>query len=74
MWFLGESIHIDEMKIGFQGMHKEKKQITHKTEGDGFQCDALCDEGYTHQIYFRNHPDPEKYLKLGMSPLNSRVL
>ena len=58
VWLLGESISIDETKIGFQGMHKDKKWITYKTEGDGFKCDALCDEGYTYQIYFRNHSSP----------------
>ena len=73
VWLLGESIYMDVTTILFQGMHKNKQWITYKTEGDGFQCDA-CDKSYTHQIYFRNHPSPENYLKLGMSPLHSRVL
>ena len=71
---LAETISIDEMTIGFQGMHRDKKRITYKTEGDGFQCDALCDNGFTYQVYFRNHPAPEKYLQIGMSLLHSRVL
>ena len=37
---------IDEMKIGFQGMHAVKKRITYKAEGDGFQVDALCEDGF----------------------------
>ena len=73
-WLLGELISIDEMTIIFQGMHKDKRWITHKTKGNGFQCDALYNKGYTYEIYFRNHPAPENYLKLGMLPLHSRVL
>ena len=73
-WILTKTISINEMTIDFQGMHQDKKRITYKTEGDGFQCDALCDNGFTYQVYFRNHPAPEKYLKIGMSPLHSRVL
>ena len=61
-WLFRELIYIDKMEIGFQGMHKDKQRITYKTEGNGFHCDALCEEGYTYQIYFINHPAPEKYL------------
>lgn len=35
-WMLVETISIDEMTIGFQGMHRDKKRISYKTEGDGF--------------------------------------
>lgn len=49
-------------------------RITYKAEGDGFQCDAICESGYTYTFYFRNQPAPEKYTKLGISPLHSRVL
>ena len=31
----------DEQTLGFQGQHADKLRITHKGEGDGFQCDAL---------------------------------
>ena len=55
-------------------MHKDKQRITYKTEGNGFHCDALCEEGYTYQIYFINHPAPEKYLQIGIQVLQSRVL
>ena len=73
-WLLGVCFAIDEMTIGFQGMHADKRRITYKNEGDGFQADALCDDGYTYQFYFRNHPAPQKYLSKGLSPLHSRVL
>jgi hypothetical protein len=71
---LGECASVDEMTIGFQGSHKDKRRITYKAEGDGFQCDALCQEGYCYQHYFRNDPAPKKYVALGLSPLHARVM
>ena len=73
-WWVGEYCAVDEMTIGFQGMHADKRRITYKAEGDGFQADALCDDGYCYQFYFRNHPAPKKYLEKGLSPLHSRVM
>jgi Transposase IS4/SAP domain len=73
-WMLGQNVSVDEQTIGFQGNHKDKLRITYKSEGDGFQCDALCQEGYTYAFYFRNHPAPKSYLDQGYSPLHSRVL
>ena len=63
VWNLGQEFSIDEMKIGFQGKHGDKRMITYKRAGDGFQCDALYENGFTYQFYFRNHPDSLKYLK-----------
>ena len=74
VWNLGQEISIDEMTIGFQGRHVDKRRITYKRAGDGFQCDALCESGFTYQFYFRNHPAPLKYLKMKLSPLHSRVM
>jgi hypothetical protein len=65
---------MDEQMIGFQGRHVDKLRISYKNEGDGFQCDALCDEGYTYSFYFRNDPAPKKYTKMGLSPLHARVM
>ena len=45
-WRLGRDISGDEQTIGFQGKHEDKLQITYTTEGDGFQCDAICDSGF----------------------------
>ena len=42
-------------------------------EGDGFQCDALCDNGYTITFYFIHEPPPKKYTKQGLSLLHARV-
>jgi hypothetical protein len=73
-WDLGPDIAIDEQTIGFQGRHKDKLRITYKNEGDGFQCDAVCDSGFTFTFYFRNQPAPKKYIDKGLSPLHARVM
>ena len=43
-------------------------------EGDGFQCNALCSDGYTFAFYFRNEPPPAEYIKKGLSPLHAQVM
>jgi hypothetical protein len=73
-WMLGPCFSIDEMTLRFKGQHKDKRRITYKAEGDGFQCDALCQEGYCYQHYFRNDPAPKKYINQGLSPLHSRCM
>ena len=70
-WRLGHDISGDEQTIGFQGRHADKLRITYKAEGDGFQCDAICDAGYTWTFFFRNKPAPQKWIRLGYLPLHS---
>jgi hypothetical protein len=70
----GECASVDEVTTGFQGSHKDKRRITYKAEGDGLQCDALCQEGYCYQHYFRNDSAPKKYVALGLSPLHAHVM
>ena len=57
---LSEWISIDEQTIGFKGKHGDKLRASCKQEGDGFQCDAICDDGFACSFYFRNEPPPEK--------------
>jgi len=71
---LGEHAAVDEQTIGFQGRHGDKMRITFKRAGDGFQCDVLCENGFTFAAYFRNVPPPDKYIKQGLSPLHARVM
>ena len=73
-WRLGQNISGDEQTIGFQGRHSDKLRITYKAEGDGFQCDALADSRFTWTFYFHNQLAPEKWTKLGYSPLHSHIL
>ena len=73
-WECGVEISVDEQTLKFQGHHIHKLRITYKKEGDGFQCDALCSDGYTFAFYFRNQPPPEKYVHQGLSPLHARVM
>ena len=68
------SIAVDEMTMRFKGKHADKLRITFKAEGDGFMADALCDDGFTYRIYFRNEPVPVHYLSKGLSPLLSRTM
>jgi hypothetical protein len=71
---MGKFISIDEQTIGFKGMHVDKLRISYKKEGDGFQCDALCCNGYTYSFFMRNMPAPKKYLDKGLSPLHACCL
>jgi Transposase IS4 len=76
-WNLGRSFAIDEMTIGFQGRCRFKQRITYKAEGDGFQCDALCDDkGYTYSFYFRSgicEPHFDHVSLQGIAPLHKRM-
>ena len=74
IWNLGQEFSIYGMTIGFQGKHGGKIRITYKRAGDGFQCDTLCENGFTYQFYFRNHPAPLNYLKKKLPPLHSCVM
>ena len=56
IWLLGACFAIDEMTIGFQGMHADKKRITYKSERDGVQAYALCEDRFCFQFYFQNDP------------------
>ena len=42
--------------------------------GDGFQFDALCENGFTYQVYFLNHTATPKYIKMKLSLIHSRVM
>ena len=70
---VGVNISIDEQTIGCQGRHPDILRINYKAEGDGFQCDALCCDGYTYTFYFRNQPPPKVFTDMKMSPLHARV-
>ena len=73
-WHLGCDISGDEQTIGFQGKHSDKLHLTYRAEGDGFQCDAPCESGFTFTFYFHNQPALKKYLQQGYAPLHSRIL
>ena len=77
MWVPGIFVAIDEQTIGFQGQSGLKLRISYKQEGDGFQCDAVCDSGYTFSFYFRHGAPPDlddKYKDLDLSPTARRVV
>ena len=74
IWLPRACFAIDETKIGFQGMHADKKRITYKAEGYGFQVDALCEDGFCFHFYFWNDPANVEYTKTGLLPLHSSVM
>ena len=43
---------IYEQTIGFQCIHKDKLHVTYNNNGDIFQADAICEEGYTYTFVF----------------------
>ena len=71
---IGKIISVDEQTCGFKGWNASKLRITYNKEGNGFQCNALCDDGYTFTFYFRHDPPPEKYNAIGISPIHARVM
>jgi len=70
---LGKYLSGDEHIIGCQGRHPGILRINYKREGDGFQCDCICSNGYTYSFYFRNQNAPKRYTDKGISPLHSQV-
>ena len=72
-WLLGVVFSADEQTQGLQGNHANTKRITYKAEGDGFQCNALCQDGWTHQEHFWNEPAHPEYLIMGLLPLQAHV-
>jgi len=77
MWVTGKWVAIDEQTLGFKGKSGMKLRISYKNEGDGFQCDAVCDRGYTYSFYFR-HGDaptlPAEFDEFELSPTARRVV
>ena len=77
MWRTGKWVSIDEQTLGFKGRHGMKLRISYKREGDGFQCDAVRDRGYTYSFYFRHGDAPElgdEFKHLDLSPTARRVV
>jgi len=77
MWTTGRCVSIDEQTLGFKGKHGMKLRISYKREGDGFQCDAICESGYTFAFWFRHGDAPvlsKEFKHLDLSPTARRVV
>ncbi len=77
MWVPVIFFAIDEQTIGFQGQSGMTLGIFYKQEGDGFQCDAVCDSSYTFSFYFGHVPPPnfnDKFKNLDLSPMDQQVV
>ena len=73
-WKLGREFSIEKTTLGFQGRYKDKRRIAYKRAGDGFQCDAIFENGFTYQVYFCKHSAPPNYINMNLSPLYSSVM
>ena len=73
-WSLAKIISVDEQTQQMQGHHPDKLRITYKKEGDGFQFDALCNDGFIFTFYFQHELLPKKYTDQGLSALHARVM
>jgi hypothetical protein len=57
-WLSGKWVVIDVQTISYMGCLGMKLQILYKREGDRFQCNPVCDEGYTYSFFFRHVDAP----------------
>ena len=73
-WALAKKLSVDKQTQQMQGRHPEKLRIMFKKEGDGFQCDTICDDGYTFTFFFCHEPPPKKYVDEGLSALHAQVM
>ena len=79
MWIPGKWLSIDEQTLGFQGRSGLKLRISYKKEGGRFQCDVVCDDGYTFSFFF-HYGDAPPLLKEfkekipDLSPTSMRVV
>ena len=73
-WLFGANGSVDKQTIAFKGRSGMKQRIKFKRASDGFMCDALCESGFTYQVYFQNEPSPRKCKRMGLSDLHARVM
>ena len=73
-WILGVEISVDEQTLKFQGRYIDKIWITYKREGDSFQYNALCQNGYTFSCRFVSEPLSTKYTQQGLFPVHAQVM
>jgi len=74
-WDLGPTVSADEQTCSMQGQSIYKTRCgKFKRIGDGIQTDAIADDGYTFDFYFRNEPVAKKWISAGLSPMHARLL
>ena len=74
-WVLGKGFSNDEQSCKMQGKSEYKTRCgKFKRLGDGIQTDAIADDGYTWDFYFRNEPSDPALLAQGYCPMHCRLL
>ena len=69
----GKNLSLDEETQHSEARSSNKQRIKHKAEGDGYQCDAIADRGYTYTFWFRCDKLPVAAEK-GVSDRDTRCL
>jgi len=67
----GKSLSLDEETAGCKARCALVTRIKNKKEGDGFQCDCVCEDGYTFTFWFRCDNLPATQLP-DVSPRDTR--
>ena len=74
-WNLSKNFSVDEQTCKMQGKSIHKTRCgKYKRLGDGIQCDAIADDGYTYDFYFRSEPVDKKWLSMGLSCTHARLM
>ncbi len=71
-WDLGPVVSANEQTYSMQGKSQYKTCCwKYKRIGDGLQTDAITNDGYTFDFYFRNEPVDNKWIKKGLLPMHA---
>ena len=67
-WMSARDLSGDKQTIGFKGKRADKLRITYKKEGDGFQCDCICNERYTFTCFLPQPDCSKEVVRHGVLP------
>ena len=70
--YIGTYLSCDKQTIVSQGRQPDILIIHYKKEGDGFQRDCICADGYTY-FFFCNLVVPKIFIDMDMPSLHDRV-
>ena len=71
---LSVTISIDEIATNFKGNNGDQINMIYKAEFYGLQADALCQKGYTYQVFVCNDPNLKQYLSKILSPFHDILM
>ncbi len=72
---LGPTVSANEQTCSMQGKLQYNTRCRKcKQNGDGIQTDAIADDGYTFDFYFRNEPVNTKWTRQSLLPMHAWLL